>query len=128
MRQAGDAVSSIGGACRDLSNRSYGVLAEAKHYFRRERVDDDMLVARVRSQLGHAISQPGSIEVLANDGNVILGGSIPADELNDLLSCVSRVRGVKEVESRLKVQNSSIEMGRERNQLESRQKDAMVAP
>ncbi len=108
MRQTSDAVtSSIGGVYRDLSNRSNGIMAEAKHWFRGEKVDDDTLVARVRSQLGHAISQPGSIEVSANDGDVILSGAIPADELNDLLSCVAGVRGVKEIESRLKVQSSS---------------------
>lgn len=107
VHQAGDAVSSVGGAFRDLSNRSYGVLAETKHWLRREMVDDDTLVARLRSQLGHAISQPGLIEVSANDGNVTLSGSIPANELNDLFSCVSGVQGVKEVESHLKVQSPS---------------------
>ena len=112
MRQVGDAASSVGGACRDLGNRSYGLLAEAKHWFRREEVDDETLVARVRSQLGHVISRPSLIEVSANEGNVSLSGSIPAEELNDLLICVSRVRGVKEIESRLKVENSSIEMDR----------------
>ncbi len=107
MRQAGDAVSSVGGAFRDLSNRSYGALAETKRWLRREKVDDDTLVARLRSQLGHAISQPRLIEVSANDGNVTLNGSVPANELNDLFSCVSGTRGVKEVESHLKVQNPS---------------------
>ena len=105
MHQAGVAVSSTVGACRDLSSRSYGLLAEAKHWFVRGKVDDDTLVARVRSQIGHAISQPGLIEISANDGDVILSGSIPANELNDLLACVSGAPGVKEVESRLKVQS-----------------------
>jgi osmotically-inducible protein OsmY len=75
-------------------------------------VDDETLVARVRSQLGHVISRPSLIEVSANEGNVSLSGSIPAEELNVLLSCISRVRGVKEIESRLKVENTSIEMDR----------------
>ncbi len=71
MHQAGDAVSSIGGTCRDLSKRSYGLLAEAKHWFRREKVADETLVARVRSHLGHYISHHSLIEVSANDGDVI---------------------------------------------------------
>lgn len=100
MRQMGDAASSVGGACRDLGNRSYGLLAEAKHRFRCEQVDDQTLVARVRSRLGHIVSRPSLIEVSANEGTVALSGSIPAEELNELLSCVSRVRGVKEIESR----------------------------
>jgi osmotically-inducible protein OsmY len=73
---------------------------------------DETLVARVRSQLGHVISRPSLIEVSASEGNVALSGSISAEELNDLLTCVSRVRGVKEIENRLKVENSSIEMDR----------------
>jgi osmotically-inducible protein OsmY len=107
MRQVGDAVSSVGGAYRDLSDRSQGLLAGAKHWLSGDEVDGDTLVARVRSQLGHAISQPSSIEVSAGKGAVILSGSIPTDELNDLITCVTRVRGVKEVESHLKVVNPS---------------------
>jgi osmotically-inducible protein OsmY len=107
MRQVGDAVSSVRGAYRDLSDRPHGLLAGAKHWLRGDEVDDETLVARVRSQLGHAISQPSSIEVSAGKGAVILNGSIPTDELNDLITCVTRVRGVKEVESHLKVMNPS---------------------
>jgi hypothetical protein len=109
LHQTGDTVSTIRGACRDLSNRSYGFLVEVKHRFQPEKVDDDVLVARVRSKLGHVASHPSGIEVSANDGNVLLRGSIPANELNDLIFCVSGVRGVNEVESRLKIQNPSIE-------------------
>lgn len=105
----GNAVSSVGGACRDLSNRSYGVLSEATHWFSREKVNDETLTARVRSRLGHLIFHPGSIDVSAKDRDVILSGSIPTDELNHLLSGVAEVRGVNKIESRLKLQSHPAE-------------------
>jgi hypothetical protein len=88
MHQLGDTVSSVGGTCRDLSNRSCGIVAEAKHFFRNEQVEDVILIGRVHSKLGHAISQPGLIDISAKDRALILGGSNPADEMNELFSCV----------------------------------------
>ncbi|MCI0486775.1 MAG: BON domain-containing protein [Blastocatellia bacterium] len=107
--QTGDTIGSIGGACRDLGNRSYGLLAEATHLFKHNGVDDETLVERVRSQIGHAVSDASSIEVNANaeDGEIILNGSVPADELEALLSRAFKVRGVKHVQNHLKVYNST---------------------
>ena len=105
--QTGETIGSIGGVCRDLGNRSYGLLAEATHLFKREDVDDETLVERVRSQIGHAVSNASSIEVTANDGEVILNGSVPSDELENLLSRVLKVWGVKEIQNHLKVYNST---------------------
>lgn len=107
VHQTGDAVKSVGGNFRNFGNRSYGLLAGAKHWLRSGSVDDETLIARVRSQLGHTISHPSSVQVSADNGEVTLSGIIPAEELGELLSSVSKVRGVTEVESQLKVQRSS---------------------
>ena len=89
----------------DLSNRTRGVLAEvntASH----EEASDDVLVDRVRSEMGHAVSNPGAIQVTADQGRVTLVGSVFRNEVQQLLACISSVRGVSEVRNRLSVQEA----------------------
>src|SRR5437764_5697161 len=43
---------------RDLKNRVYGTIASTKSRFAEEDVSDDVLVERVRSQMGRAVSHP----------------------------------------------------------------------
>lgn len=97
---AGDALGTTG---RDLRNRTRGVFAEARSLVSRSRVSDEVLVERVRSKLGRVVTHPSSIEVDARDGRVKLSGPVLAREVEELLSCVSSVRGVDEVENRLEV-------------------------
>src|SRR5215467_14448230 len=52
---------------RDLRNRIYGTVASTKSRFRETAVSDDVLVERVRSQLGRAVSHPHAIQVTAKD-------------------------------------------------------------
>ncbi len=99
-RVAGEAIDTTS---RDLSHRAYGLMAESSHLFRRDEVSDEVLMARVRSRLGRAVSHPHAIEVKVKDGRVTLGGQVLAHELNRLLSGVSSVRGVEEVENQLTV-------------------------
>ncbi|MGH7826275.1 MAG: SRPBCC family protein [Candidatus Binatia bacterium] len=96
--KAGD---SIGVTSRDLKNRVIGLAAESRGFISRKEVDDDVLVDRVRSRLGPVVSHPSSIEVKAQNGKVILSGPILAREVDGLLSDVSSVPGVAEVENRL---------------------------
>jgi len=88
---------------RDLGNRTHGLFAEARAALRREPVSDDVLVARVRSQLGRAVSKPCDVEVLAEEGRVTLRGVVRVNEVERLLRRVSRVRGVRAVECQLNV-------------------------
>jgi osmotically-inducible protein OsmY len=90
-------------SARDLGNRAKGAVAELRSRFRREAVDDTILQERVRSALGHAVSHPGAIEVTVSDGRVTLGGSVPEQELDDLLRAVRQVRGVAEAVNELNV-------------------------
>lgn len=94
---------AIGTTARDLTNRARGLAAQAGSMFSREEVSDEVLVARVRSKLGRVVSHPSSIEVTANQGRVTLSGPVLAHEVDDLLSCVSGVAGVADVENRLEV-------------------------
>jgi len=88
---------------RDLRNRARGVAAEAMARVQPEQVEDAVLVERVRSSVGRAVSHPGALEVTAAGGTVTLGGRILSDEVQDLVTAVRRVRGVERVENRLEV-------------------------
>jgi uncharacterized membrane protein len=92
---------------RDLRNRARGVAARARALTDREPVSDELLSERVRSQLGRVVAHPGAIEVTVTRGVVTLTGPVLAREVNDLLSSVSKVRGVEDVENRLEVHERS---------------------
>lgn len=99
-RQSSDMLDK---ATRDMSNRSRGLMAGTRALLRNEEVTDEVVVARVRSKLGRYVSHPSAIGVTANQGHVTLSGPILAHEVDDLLACVSSVRGVTGVENRLEV-------------------------
>jgi osmotically-inducible protein OsmY len=98
-----DVGESISGRARDLRNRARGTVVEARARLREEQVADQVLEARVRSELGRVVSDPGAVEVTSRGGVVTLGGRIPHDEAARLLAQVSAVRGVSEVVNRLEV-------------------------
>jgi uncharacterized membrane protein len=99
----GRADDAIDATARDVVNRVRGLVAEARSALRRDEPSDDVLEARVRSKLGHYVSHPGSIGVTAHEGRVFLSGPILAREVDPLLRAVRRIRGVRDVESRLDV-------------------------
>ena len=82
----------------DLANRARGAVAEMGSRIRSEEVPDGVLVARVRSAMGRAVSHPHAIQVSARNGHVTLTGPVLAGEEKGLLAAVSRVRGVRGVE------------------------------
>jgi BON domain len=90
---------------RDVKNRLYGTMHTTKSLFGDTAVSDDVLVERVRSQMGRAVSHPHAIHVTAENGWVTLTGEILSDEINDLIRTVSGVKGVTEVVDRLTAYN-----------------------
>jgi hypothetical protein len=96
--RAGD---RIGGRARDLQNRSRGVLAGARSRLRPDEVSDEVLEARVRSELGHAIDYAGSLTVVAENGRVMVAGRVAPGDAERVMETVRRVRGVQGVEDRL---------------------------
>lgn len=96
-----DLGEEVGSRARHLRNRAYGAVAETRGRLRQEEVDDRVLRDRVRSELGRLVSAPGTIEVTADDGRVVLTGSVGESEVDALLSGVEGVRGVREVVNRL---------------------------
>ena len=93
--EAADALS------RDLANRASGAAAVLRRMREPDNVDDRVIAARVRSALGRVVSHPSAIDVDLYDGEVTLSGPIFKDEVKDVISAVSNVRGVRCVNSRL---------------------------
>jgi osmotically-inducible protein OsmY len=94
---------SVEATASDLRNRAGGAAAELRSRIKREAVGDDVLHERVRAAIGHAVSHPGALTVLVQDGRVTLQGQVLERELDDLLRSARRVRGVTEVVNELEV-------------------------
>jgi hypothetical protein len=92
---------------RDVANRTRGIAAETRARLSDEVVDDARLVERVRAKVGRMASHPRAIDVYAHGGQVTLGGPILAAELDDLLTAVTAVRGVRGVTNQLEPHASS---------------------
>jgi uncharacterized membrane protein len=90
-------------AGRDLYNRAVGAGAALRSTLATAAPDDDVLEARVRSCLGRIVSHAASVHVEARDGTVTLSGPILESEVTRLITCVRRVRGVKDVRNELEV-------------------------
>lgn len=87
-------------AARDAKQRAHG-LAERVAHPRSSEVDDAVIAERVRSRLGRAVSHPGAVDVLVQDGRVILRGAVFTSEADEALTCARRVAGVRAVIDRL---------------------------
>ena len=81
----------------DIANRTRGVAANAWGSIRRESVDDDRLIERVRAALGRVCSHPRAIAVEAIDGEVTLRGDVLSSEADRVLAAARSVRGVSEL-------------------------------
>jgi hypothetical protein len=93
----------LGGRARDLQNRSRGLIAGARSRLHADDVSDDVLEARVRSELGHAIEYAGSLTVVAQEGKVMIGGPVVQRDADRVIETVRKVRGVRAVENQLEL-------------------------
>lgn len=97
----------LAATARDARNRTFGTAAELRSRFRMDRADDEVLHERVRSAIGRVVSHPGAIAVLVVDGRVTLTGAVFADQVDDLIAQVKRVRGVEEVTNELEIHTTA---------------------
>jgi len=79
---------------RNLANHAKGAIYEAQAKLRGRRVPDEVLVERVRAQLGHVVSHPGSLDVRVDDGCIIVSGPVLAGELAKIQDRLQQTRGV----------------------------------
>jgi osmotically-inducible protein OsmY len=90
-------------AARHVRNRAVGMAHEARAGLTERHVDDRVLEERVRSEMGRTVSNPGAVQVSAQDGHVTLSGDVPSKEVQELVRTVRGVRGVDHLENRLTV-------------------------
>jgi len=97
--------AAVGVTAHDLTNRTHGLIAEARSVLvhDQDHAPDGVVVARVRSKLGRVVSHPHAIVVTAHRGHVVLAGPVLAYEVDRLRTTVASVRGVTSVEDRLQV-------------------------
>jgi len=79
-----------------------GAIAAIRHEVEpEETVEDAVLLERVRSAMGHVVSDPRHVDIRVRCGTVILKGPARSDQIGELVACAGHVRGVREVENRL---------------------------
>lgn len=97
-RKTGDAADVV---AEDVKNRMYGTYAALLSSTDSTPVSEEVLVARVRSQLGRVVSHPHAVDVTVSKGIVTLHGPICADEESVAVRTARRVRGVTDVKNEL---------------------------
>jgi len=84
-----------------------GLAAEAVSALTEEEsVTDEVLVARVRTRLGHVLSHPHEVKVRADNGVVTLEGKLTHAERRLLREEVKAIPGVKRINDQLKARSS----------------------
>jgi len=68
-----------------------------------ERIDDDVLVTRVRFALDQLLEHAGSVNIAVQDGRVTLTGPVAQAELRRLKRALRSLSGVRALECRLHV-------------------------
>lgn len=89
-------------AGHDLYNRTQGLLSAAQSICDSAEPSDAVLLSRVRSRIGRAVSHPHAIRATVDAGRrIVLEGPVLEHEVSYLLKSVQSVAGVREVISRL---------------------------
>ncbi len=88
---------------RDVEQRAQGLAFRARHLWEHRPVSDDVLVERIRAEMGRRVSHPHAIHVAVHDGHVTLEGPILSQEVQALVRRMRRFPGVRGVENRLEV-------------------------
>ena len=99
---------AVGATRRDIANRATGAAARLRKAWNDSPAGgDDVVVGRIRSQLGRVVSHPRAIRVTAANGVVTLQGPILLSETRRLVRAVEAVRGVREVVCQLEEHESA---------------------
>ena len=98
-----DTRDSLARSAQTTRARAAGLVAANRSLVAPDNATDDTVVARVRTALGRAVSDPRQVEVSADGGQVTLSGTVPAGEFHNLMAAAYRARGVKNVVNQLTV-------------------------
>jgi hypothetical protein len=77
-----------------VRERMQGAALEKYAAAQHQQVPDDVLVSRVRSELGHAISNVGLLQITAQNGKVSISGSVHPGELVRLEERLEQLSGL----------------------------------
>ena len=89
----------------NVANHTRGLVAAASRPFAEaETPADDVLLARVKSRIGHVIADPHAIEVKADHGHVLLTGTLPYRDAQKVLKTIASIRGVSGLENHLAIE------------------------
>ena len=86
---------------RRIANRVRGTMARVRSRRAPALIDDDQLLDRIHSKLGHLVDAPGQVEVQVHDGWIVLTGSASPHEIDALVHMVVGMPGVRHVNNRL---------------------------
>lgn len=86
---------------RHALGRGQGLLARVRSGLMSDPVSDQQLQGRIRTRLGRLVEHPGQVDVEVSDGCVVLRGTASQVEIEEAVTTVAAMRGVREVDSRL---------------------------
>lgn len=78
-----------------------GLLEWARRLLHPGRLSDEQLLARVRTVLSCITPHAGDITLQARHGAVTVGGEVPFEEIDKILTCIAATRGVQKVQSQI---------------------------
>jgi hypothetical protein len=88
---------------KDVRNRLYGSIAEFRSTLRDSsaQLPDHVIERRVRAQIGHVLSHPGSVELHVRNGQAIITGPVLRGEIEKLMHRLDKTRGIRRYELHL---------------------------
>ena len=99
--------AGVGKTARDIKHRSRGLAARARAGLSGRAAGDEVIEERVRAALGRACSHPRALELICENGRIVIAGPVLASEHHDVLGAVMAVRGVKGVTDMLEAHQSA---------------------
>jgi hypothetical protein len=102
---------------RHLGNKTKGLVSQAGSKLRRSDLvnDGEALLKQVRRKIRRTASHPMAVEVMVQEGNVVLHGLILASEVEGLLAAIRTIEGIAAIENQLQIHESAEDLAAYRN-------------
>ena len=102
---------------RHLGNKTKGLVSQAGSKLRRSDLmeDGEALLKQVRRKIRRTASHPMAVEVVVQEGNVVLHGLILASEVEGLLAAIRTIEGIAAIENQLEIHESAEDLAAYRN-------------
>ena len=106
---------------RHLGNKTKGLVSQAGSKLRGSDLVNDLanngeaLLKQVRRKIRRTASHPMAVEVVVQEGNVVLHGLILASELEGLLAAIRTIEGIAAIENQLEIHESAEDLAAYRN-------------